>query len=413
MFSGIPLPKVVADVGPGGGIVTGMQGANALQQQILQNKFYPQHQMADINALNAQAQYHQNEANKINWMMSNPAYINSQAWVLTHGAVNNPNANPNASPDMGGNALNGAPPSPAVNNNAITQNPSSSGNSQQNNSQATTPNYQADMTDIATKTPSDKDSMGYNYGSLQQQIANPGVYALYQQARHAGVSGYNQDQNDASKDAPALNKMLQDLNTFHQAYQDSDVKGGYTNLVPSTGILTKVIPGQMANEHLADTMGDQLVTEFSKDLHGRLTNQIFKNIKGSKISRDMAPATELKIYNQLSSTLKRALKAQEFSLGSQQNGVPWNVANASWARLNQENPPYNPKTGAPNPDIPFDNYTSPDVREKLKSNKPLYKMEFANQQPANNKKYSDEDLQYTAKKHNMTVQQVKQRLGVV
>ena len=38
-FSGIPLPKVVADVGPGGPIVTGMQGANALTQGNLQNKF--------------------------------------------------------------------------------------------------------------------------------------------------------------------------------------------------------------------------------------------------------------------------------------------------------------------------------------------------------------------------------------
>ena len=31
----LPLPKVVSDVGPGGGIVTGMRGMNALSQDML------------------------------------------------------------------------------------------------------------------------------------------------------------------------------------------------------------------------------------------------------------------------------------------------------------------------------------------------------------------------------------------
>lgn len=38
-FSGIPLPKVVADVGPGGGIITGMQGANELTKSNLENAY--------------------------------------------------------------------------------------------------------------------------------------------------------------------------------------------------------------------------------------------------------------------------------------------------------------------------------------------------------------------------------------
>lgn len=55
-FSSIPLPKPVYDVGPGGGIVTGMQGVNALTQGNLQNQI-----------LKSQAQYapYQNYANAL------------------------------------------------------------------------------------------------------------------------------------------------------------------------------------------------------------------------------------------------------------------------------------------------------------------------------------------------------------
>jgi len=35
----LPLPKVVYDVEPGGGVVTGMRGANALTKSALENKY--------------------------------------------------------------------------------------------------------------------------------------------------------------------------------------------------------------------------------------------------------------------------------------------------------------------------------------------------------------------------------------
>src|SRR5690349_2153381 len=36
----LPLPRVVADVGPGGGIVTARQGINALERSNLENEIY-------------------------------------------------------------------------------------------------------------------------------------------------------------------------------------------------------------------------------------------------------------------------------------------------------------------------------------------------------------------------------------
>lgn len=55
MFSGIPLPKVVADTVPGGNILAGMQAANTYNQGRLQNQFYPQLAQAQVAQQQAQA----------------------------------------------------------------------------------------------------------------------------------------------------------------------------------------------------------------------------------------------------------------------------------------------------------------------------------------------------------------------
>lgn len=53
----IPLPKVVYDVEPGGGIVTGMRGANALTKSNLENMYYGPTQEANIASKNTYARY--------------------------------------------------------------------------------------------------------------------------------------------------------------------------------------------------------------------------------------------------------------------------------------------------------------------------------------------------------------------
>ena len=59
---GLPLPKVVSDVGPGGGLVTAMRGMNALAENMLKSKiegvkayYEPYTTAADINSKNAYA----------------------------------------------------------------------------------------------------------------------------------------------------------------------------------------------------------------------------------------------------------------------------------------------------------------------------------------------------------------------
>jgi hypothetical protein len=50
---GLPLPKVVADVGPGGGLVTAMNGMNALAHNMLKRKYYAPDIESQINNRNA------------------------------------------------------------------------------------------------------------------------------------------------------------------------------------------------------------------------------------------------------------------------------------------------------------------------------------------------------------------------
>ncbi len=52
----IPLPQVVADVGPGGPLVTSMSGINALRKQMLENKYYGPNMQSTIENRNALTQ---------------------------------------------------------------------------------------------------------------------------------------------------------------------------------------------------------------------------------------------------------------------------------------------------------------------------------------------------------------------
>jgi len=52
---GLPLPRVVADVGPGGPLVTAMSGMNALQKQMLENQYYGPKTEAQIKSQTAYA----------------------------------------------------------------------------------------------------------------------------------------------------------------------------------------------------------------------------------------------------------------------------------------------------------------------------------------------------------------------
>lgn len=52
----LPLPRVVADTGPGGGIVTSMRGQNALAHDMMANAYYPASQEAQIASQTAYAQ---------------------------------------------------------------------------------------------------------------------------------------------------------------------------------------------------------------------------------------------------------------------------------------------------------------------------------------------------------------------
>ena len=52
----LPLPKVVSDVGPGGGIVTAMRGMNALTADNLKNQYYGPNMQSQIDSRNALTQ---------------------------------------------------------------------------------------------------------------------------------------------------------------------------------------------------------------------------------------------------------------------------------------------------------------------------------------------------------------------
>ena len=85
----LPLPRVVADVGPGGSVVTGMRGANALEKSNLENQYYAPNIESEINSRNALT-------NKVNTMTPLEAkelmLKNSFYPSVTNSEINNRNA---------------------------------------------------------------------------------------------------------------------------------------------------------------------------------------------------------------------------------------------------------------------------------------------------------------------------------
>jgi len=67
----LPLPKLVYDVEPGGGLVTSMRGINALQKSNIENKYLPYNKYAD--ALSKIAYSQTSPANALAQFMSGPA----------------------------------------------------------------------------------------------------------------------------------------------------------------------------------------------------------------------------------------------------------------------------------------------------------------------------------------------------
>jgi len=366
-FSGIPLPKVVADVGPGGPIVTGMQGANALDKSNLQNKFLsaqlpyaPYNAYADALSKIAYAQMAGPQT--LATILSSPAAVsrmspetyNALAKLAQQGLGNigninipQPNQITSGSQTPIGNVYNALKSlfygEPSKSNNNLVNLPGTNGQNVQ-----PTPQF---VNAVGNLKPGESVTMGidgqpinntnnqpiaggYSTPASQQAAAtqtpgtmggvNPASGATAQekgfeeaatgQAR-AATEQWKEGQTQASTSADLANNIINNAKGFHKAYQKSFYTGARLGSLPSEGLsAAPTLPGHnLGDEQIADRYSNNMLTSLAQGLQkGHITDTNFQLFNRLKLARPLDKNAEEAIYKSTIATAERLKENRDF-----------------------------------------------------------------------------------------------------
>lgn len=315
----IPLPKVVYDVEPGGGIVTGMKGANALTQSALQNeisraqaKYAPYQAYGNAFLTNQQAQWlpyqYQMQAmsNPLLWMaaQNNPALMNQLKTMMTNpmSAIGGGKPLNIPTPGQGGgstsdglmsmfmNMLGGNKESSNAMNSQATQTPTNpfapqaaqgDGNFGANNKATPTEVDAAVQRGQASLGNNANPTIGYQTPSATQAgnvassgglgAENPSSAASAQQkGMETTVTGQATNQTDLQKQrsvqltqqSQIATQALKSLQGFSRNYDKSGLKGQY--ITPERAENIPALPGETRS-------AEQLTNKFAGEILNLLT----------------------------------------------------------------------------------------------------------------------------------------------
>lgn len=366
-----PLPQVIPDVGPGGSVVTAMRGMNALQHDMLQNRYY-----APINAANAlsklaYAQFAGPEA--IAKFMSNQAVVSqmkpeelAEYKNMFHNAING--RNPFGM--MGGplmnqflDALNVRPSQNSQQQsnrqvgNGLLQPPVSS-NYQQN--QPTSPGapipnpvmspeevgYIADHGNSSYNQPGglpntqvNRQAAQMNQGGAMGGYNPPAVNQAQSAALQTQATGEAQNNNDLIKkmteDAQAAADQAPSMIALADKMQAADKKLTYFEEGPFFG---KPMPvSQAATDY--DTNANQLANLYARvNEQGRLTDTARGTYFSGKPRRDMPGESRKHQLEYIKSAGERALTKPAFIEAAKALNLTPGEINAIWNYFSSQKP---------------------------------------------------------------------------
>jgi len=313
---------------------------------------------------------------------------------------------------------------------------------------------QLDQADIASKN-----AYAQNF-PLQTQIQQAQLAALLQKLNTTAKepSKFQQQQILAQQTADAKAKAEQDkawatllnnvsnssnaasaldtyANQFHQAYGNTSETGFPLGRLPAIG----------SDAQSADRAANNMVAQLANSgllKGGRITNNQLAFLQGLKLSRALNSDAEVDAINQIKATDARLKEQLPFFQKAKDLGLSPDAAQVLWEKYNTEKPTYdsvNKKILSKNigswsqylPGSGATNSTSgPNVKPNIawgmpgstiNNNQEQKMMNFAKathapgikEAIANNKSnITQEDLEFTAKKYGISVDDVKKKLGV-
>lgn len=408
----LPLPKIIPDVGPGGGaydVYARLKNQkNAFNQAELENKkrelenqYYGPLSEAEVKSKTAYANYQ--PAQIMSTFLSNPAAWASlsrdQMQQLSNQMMNSlQSANQSSAQSPmgslpqtqgGQNAFSGqmAIPTTPQNINAL---------------RAALPNSTMQPT---PSTPGGNLPIGGNNPYTQAQATAAGLKTGAEVQAKQNVKQWADLQNKSTEAAEGSQNVLNYLDKFSSSYDKlSTLEKG-----PVAGKL----PAVSSSAQEADLAAKNLVTSAASLLQsGHITNKDFDVVEKAKPGRFMNPVAKEHLVDFMKGANLRVQERVEFNNAASNLGMTVPQANSLWLKYISQKPFYSSKENRLLDENlgTWQDYLTPEKVARAK-NPESYAAEKKAASSEKKSEYSQADLEHTAKQYNMSVDQVKKLLG--
>jgi len=226
----------------------------------------------------------------------------------------------------------------------------------------------------------------------RNQMMSPGEKALEQ----SGAKNFSALIKDAGQKALTSNSILGDLKIFKNDYEKTGYFSKGVFHIPGVSRVLAYGDGTAANYHSADKASARLRLNILKVLHaGRFNQKLIDIVNQSMVGMGTTPGGVEKIVPQLRTEALRSIEFPKFLSALRKSGVTdAATANDLWQRYVNKYPGVD-DNGKP----------MPQNIGKWQEFVPKGKQQTQTTP-------TQEDLEYTAQKHGMTVAQVKKQLGI-
>ena len=461
----LPLPKVIPDVGPGGGVVTAMRGTNALTSDMLDNvikevqaRYAPASEQSKIASQYAYAKYRPAEIagtflSSPNLRTMNQAQQNALAEVyannLTNPQLQMPPGMPQEPQKGGGliNMLKNALVARMGGQQSPTQqpvNPMSGGMVPPGMPRMPQPGAQPQNPMAAPpQTP------GYTTPAMQQNTgmvvpgSNPvspvdAANTIAESSKQAALgqtanenAGWNEVEKNATAVSTSAVPLMKNIEGFHNAYKKSKYTGQYLGTRPTSGEGSiPTLPGHNNDpEQLAGRFANNMATDMAAIISkgGAQTDSFRDMVSSLKLGLDLNKGSEQVMYDASKSTAERMAQTNDFYnyFRRKNPGASYKDAVAMFGKYNQYAPPFNYETFKTNKGANdrMTEFASPEALKTYQETgnytgreaKPKAAQASENKAPKSaidTSTFTDADLKATAKKYGMTVDEVKNYFGM-
>lgn len=210
------------------------------------------------------------------------------------------------------------------------------------------------------------------FGSTVDPFLLKQMQAQAEETGKSNVQNWNETFKDAQKDVSNMNSMINNLNQFKSNYAQSYYKGTALGRIPSSGLETALIPGNLGVERSADNAANQLAADVGKTkLGGQITNQKLKFLMSLKPSRDMTPETVQTISDSLMMFARRGQELPQFMNAAYNMGIDSKTAQTLWDEYNVQRPLFDYYNNTPYTQFQgsWQDFLTPDAIQSAKSGK--------------------------------------------